>query len=187
MGNNNSSRRRSHSHHHRSMSKLAKSVLKQSPIRVCYICRHGRCKRLVDMMISDNGNGIPHVVLGTTLPGARFQISHFVTDCATWTHEGLVVKGHTPNGLTILNLELLDRHLLSGTIEYRTKEGEGKKTFNVHVHLDAAARLMCTSGSLDSPKSQDVAKWSLDKACGSEEEDEEQGSKRWSDGLAKTL
>lgn len=169
------------------MSKLAKSVLKQSPIRVCYICRHGRCKRLVDMMISDNGNGVPHVVLGTALPGSRFQISHFETDCANWTYEGLVVKGHTPNGLTMVNLEMLDRHLLSGTIEYRMKEGDGKKTLNVHVHLDAAARLMCTSGSLDSPKSQDVSEWALDKAQESEGEGEEQRSKRWSEGLSHTL
>jgi len=178
MGNRHASAPTSSPRHHGN-SKLAKQVLRHSPIRLCHICRHGHCKRLVDMLVHDNGDGIPIVVLGTTLPNGKFQISHFLTDCASWSFKGLVVRGHTPNGSAKIKLQLLDRHLLSGTIEYKANEGGGERTLNVHSHLDAAAQLTCSAEPEE--KAFKAREWSLDRAKVSDGGEVDQGSPSESD------
>ena len=117
--------------------KLSKRLAKHNPITISYVCRHRKCKRLVDLLVENHPDGNTEFILGTAKIGGGFTRSHFVTKQVTWTDKYLIIFGATPNGTATLELKYHSKLYLSGRITYE-KSGDQleKKQFGVHAHLE---------------------------------------------------
>lgn len=148
-----------------SANKLHKALLKHNPISLQYICRHRKCKRLVDLKVEESDeDGKYEFILGNydALTGV-FTRSHFKTDEAVWNGTELVLTGSTPNGNVTINLRYHSHHYLSGDVNYiRRSDPSLKKEFGIHVHLTEAAANLCvdqfedTEGTHEEPHKMSV-------------------------------
>lgn len=124
---------------------LIKQLVKHSPLRLCYVCRHGKCKRIVDLMVTKNRGEDPTFVLGNTLRDGKFEKSHFRTTKLEWVGNTLIISGGTPNGSASIELKNGGHHFLSGSIKYEHTETRAFKKMDLHVHLHAATYGACIS------------------------------------------
>lgn len=128
------------------MMKLWKQIRKHNPIRISYLCRHGKCKRVCDMYVSRSQEGAYDVSLGETHSDGIFVKSHFVTTQYVLTDDSFVLSGCTPNGSAVITIKKCShcKHFLEGHIVYRAFATGGEKIFPIHVHLGDPASNDCT-------------------------------------------
>lgn len=126
------------------LKKLRKHLLKHNPIRIKYLCKHGRCKRVCDLKILNREDGDEKdVILGTQMDNGEFLQSHFVAHRLELVLDSLVVEGVTPTAEARIELRFRSHHFLEGLLRYK-RNGEPSKEFPIHAHLEASETEKCT-------------------------------------------
>lgn len=147
-------------------NKLHKALLKHNPISLQYVCRHHKCKRLVDLKVEESDEeGKFEFILGNyNAATGVFTRSHFKTDEAVWTGREVVLTGSTPNGLVTIRLRYHSHHYLSGNVNYSKKHDPTlKKEFAIHVHLTDDTSNLCVDEFEDTESiNEDSHKVSVD-------------------------
>jgi hypothetical protein len=107
-----------------------------SPIKLCYKCHHGKCKRVVDMKVIRSKHGKCDFLLGTSRNDGGFVQSHFVKSNWGWEQRTLFIQGSTPNGFATIEIESIENRYLRGKIDYKAYKQGARRVLQIHAHLD---------------------------------------------------